>query len=389
MGLFKQAVHTQNTFVNVDIRGLGGSAKDARKVQSWGGPAAFASEKQENIMELDVWDSILEVDEFEQDGVSCSTFADADDYLDLSLDSVQSSQGEMSSGMEMQSHGASSQAMSSGMQVQQPANTEHLRTRSGDAQIFPQEVPAGQFVTMPFPVGMPGVVHASPFVMMWSPQVPYQATVPVQAPPHVPLRARPHLVANAFQSSAKKHQRVQAEEQRVQAESGLACEDQRVEGDSGMAWTSRMLRNVPNDYEREELLELLDAHGLQYNFFYLPMDWNKKANLGYAFVNLVSHHEAVRIELLNGFCDWKVATDKVCEVVWGKPALQSLNRIVDKFRNSPVMHPHVPDTFKPVVFNCGKRVVFPAPTKRLRAPRRPQDEDSTDAMATASTDSKA
>jgi len=111
-------------------------------------------------------------------------------------------------------------------------------------------------------------------------------------------------------------------------------------------------------------------HSLAYDFAYLPMDWNKEANLGYAFVNLVSHQEALRMaHVLNGFTAWKVQTQKVCEVVWGKPHLQSLQRIVEKFRNSEIMHPAVPDTFKPMVFNDGQRVPFPAPTVQLQKPR--------------------
>ena len=43
-----------------------------------------------------------------------------------------------------------------------------------------------------------------------------------------------------------------------------------------------MLRNVPNDYTREMLLELLDSQGFagRYNFAYLPCDFYRDANLG-------------------------------------------------------------------------------------------------------------
>merc|ERR1711971_834687 len=65
--------------------------------------------------------------------------------------------------------------------------------------------------------------------------------------------------------------------------------------------TFRMVRNIPNDYTRQDFVDLLDSKCVQYNFIYLPFDWKKQSNLGYAFVNLDSHAEAVRFaEALNG-----------------------------------------------------------------------------------------
>merc|ERR1712137_908613 len=136
------------------------------------------------------------------------------------------------------------------------------------------------------------------------------------------------------------------------------------------AWTCRMIRNIPNDYTRDNFLDLLNVHNIAYNFVYLPMDWNKAANLGYAFVNLVSHEEALRTgRVLSGFSAWKVQSQKVCDVVWGKPNLQSLHRISDKFRNNAIMHPDVPDTYKPMLFRNGVRAAFPDPTVQLQKPR--------------------
>lgn len=143
-----------------------------------------------------------------------------------------------------------------------------------------------------------------------------------------------------------------------------------VNVDDSSTWTTRMLRNLPNDYTRQDLLDLLDSKTVQYDFIYLPIDWGKRANLGYAFVNLTCPAEAEKIDtVLNGFAGWDVASEKVCEVVWGKPDQQSLRKNVERFRNSPVMHPDVPDDFKPMLFTLGRRSVFPAPTKRLRPPR--------------------
>jgi RNA recognition motif-containing protein len=133
-----------------------------------------------------------------------------------------------------------------------------------------------------------------------------------------------------------------------------------------------MIKNIPNNMTRQMLLELLDSVGFvqRYNFVYLPMDFHRNANLGYAFVNMVSPMDAKAIlKSLHGFADWKVAaSDKVIETTWGYP-LQGLDAHVERFRNSPVMHEMVPEDFKPLLFVDGVPTSLPAPTKQLRKPR--------------------
>merc|ERR1711904_185985 len=74
-------------------------------------------------------------------------------------------------------------------------------------------------------------------------------------------------------------------------------------------YTTIMLRNLPNDYTRDMLLELLDLEGFigGYDFLYLPMDFKKQSNLGYAFVNLLTHEDALDAwNRLQGYQNWKV-----------------------------------------------------------------------------------
>lgn len=42
---------------------------------------------------------------------------------------------------------------------------------------------------------------------------------------------------------------------------------------------------------------------------------------------------------------------------------------MERYQNSPVMHPDVPDEWKPALFVQGVRVDFPAPTKKVKAPK--------------------
>jgi len=134
------------------------------------------------------------------------------------------------------------------------------------------------------------------------------------------------------------------------------------------ARTTLMLRNLPNDYNRDMFLNMLDDECLagEYDFVYFPVDFQTGSGLGYAFVNFTSHEEAVRAwELLDGYKDWFVGSTKVCEVRWSTP-VQGLKANVQRYRNSPLMHHHVPDAYKPMVFSNGARMEYPAPKKPIK-----------------------
>mmetsp|Transcript_7222 Transcript_7222/g.20352 ORF Transcript_7222/g.20352 Transcript_7222/m.20352 type:complete len:412 (-) Transcript_7222:135-1370(-) len=148
--------------------------------------------------------------------------------------------------------------------------------------------------------------------------------------------------------------------------------------------TTVLLRNLPEDFTRAALLELLEDEGFEgtFDFVYLPMDFGAKVCLGYAFVNFVSGSDAQRCwEIFSGYSDWE--SDKVCEVTWGEPC-QGLQAHIDRYRNSPVMHKSIPEEWKPLIFQDGARLPFPAPTKSISAPklrRRAGKEDPTQAAS--------
>lgn len=141
---------------------------------------------------------------------------------------------------------------------------------------------------------------------------------------------------------------------------------------AGDMYTTIMIRNLPNDYSRDMLLDLLDSEffACRYNFVYLPVDFHGWVGFGYAFVNMVSHFDAecARIHF-HEFSKWKGDSKKVCEVCWAEP-FQGFEVHVERFRNSPIMHESVPDHVKPLIFQQGRIMDFPPPTKRIQPPRK-------------------
>jgi len=135
--------------------------------------------------------------------------------------------------------------------------------------------------------------------------------------------------------------------------------------------TTVMIRNMPNNYTRNMLLELVDSMGFagNYDFAYLPVDFQSQAGLGYAFINFRSVADAnLCFERFEGFSNWTVPSEKVCTVTWSSPT-QGLESHIERYKNSPVMHHSLPDEWKPVLLQNGMRVAFPPPSKPIKTPK--------------------
>lgn len=203
------------------------------------------------------------------------------------------------------------------------------------------------------------------------------APVRLQLPPQMPAAAssaeKPDLSAN---------QTPEGVSTRGRRRGSTATASKRVISDEEAAscqFTTVMIRNLPNDYDRERLEHLLIDQGLQgrFDFCYLPIDFRRKSGLGYAFVNFLTHEDATAArERLEDFNSWEIAgSQKVCKVCWAEPEFQGLASNVARYRNSPLMHEAVDQRFQPAMFHGGVRVPFPASTKRLRAPRAKRQPD--------------
>jgi len=136
--------------------------------------------------------------------------------------------------------------------------------------------------------------------------------------------------------------------------------------------TTVLLRNLPKDYTRTQLIELLEDEGFDgtFDFVYVPMDFSSEASLGYSFVNFAAPGDARRCwEIFDGLAEWGCpGENRACEVMWAEPC-QGLDAHVERYRSSPVMHASVPDEWKPAIFQGGVRMPFPAPLKTVSAPK--------------------
>ncbi|KAM7260492.1 hypothetical protein ACFE04_016233 [Oxalis oulophora] len=97
--------------------------------------------------------------------------------------------------------------------------------------------------------------------------------------------------------------------------------------------TTLMIRNIPNHYKRDYLLDLLDKHCFDenekadsisdpvrsaYDFVYLPMDFGYHLNLGYGFVNFTNPVGASRFRRAYDEFVWESGNRKICKIRWGR-----------------------------------------------------------------------
>jgi hypothetical protein len=127
--------------------------------------------------------------------------------------------------------------------------------------------------------------------------------------------------------------------------------------------TTVMLRNIPNKYTKRMLLDQLNLRGYEgkYNFFYLPIDFRNRCNVGYAFINFLSSETAkVFKNHLDGYRLTGFNSQKICEVSFAR--VQGLDANIMHYRNSPVNGVAIPE-YRPLLFADGKEIPFPLATK--------------------------
>lgn len=101
--------------------------------------------------------------------------------------------------------------------------------------------------------------------------------------------------------------------------------------------TTLMIRNIPNKYTKELMLETIDASFEDaYDFFYLPIDFKNNCNVGYAFINFKD------LKLIKPFFEtfnnkkWaKFNSEKICEIKYAR--IQGKVECEAHFKDSSLM----------------------------------------------------
>ena len=112
--------------------------------------------------------------------------------------------------------------------------------------------------------------------------------------------------------------------------------------------TTVMLRNIPNKFTQQKLMEYINGEGFdgRFDFFYLPIDFRNKCNVGYAFINFDCHETLLQFkERFEGFKLPGYNSQKVCVVTYAR--VQGLEANLVHYKNSPVADVTVPE-YRPV-----------------------------------------
>jgi len=133
--------------------------------------------------------------------------------------------------------------------------------------------------------------------------------------------------------------------------------------------TTLMLRNIPNKYTQNSLMQEICARGFRgaFDFFYLPMDVHNRSNVSYAFLNFISPTEAENFRNeFHGRQFHGVRSRKVAAV--SNAHLQGLQANLQHFEHRVVLLSRN-DQYRPVVFRNGHRVKFEDALNEVRAKR--------------------
>lgn len=106
-----------------------------------------------------------------------------------------------------------------------------------------------------------------------------------------------------------------------------------------------MIRNIPNKYTQEMLLERINRfHSGKYDFFYLPMDVNNGCNIGYAFINFVDPVYIVPFfEDMNSKAWENFNSEKICQIAYGR--IQGKQALSENFTKTTDMRKVKPLSF--------------------------------------------
>jgi RNA recognition motif 2 len=140
------------------------------------------------------------------------------------------------------------------------------------------------------------------------------------------------------------------------------------------------VRNIPNKYQQQMLLDEINvSHEGTYDFFYLPIDFKNKCNVGYCFINFLDpKHIVAFVKEFNGL-RWKsFNSEKVCAITFAR--IQGKGSMVSRFQNSSLLEKD--DEYRPLLFfssgpDRGKPEPFPSSSRSMASQQHQQHSSTT------------
>ena len=127
--------------------------------------------------------------------------------------------------------------------------------------------------------------------------------------------------------------------------------------------TTIMIQNIPNNYTQQMLLnEINSSFQETYDFFYLPMDYKNKCNIGYSFINFLNSKTTARFFTEFNNRNWsQFKSHKICAIKYGR--IQGKTNLIQHFLKTNVVR-GAPESYRPMLFysegpNIGKSEPFP------------------------------
>ncbi len=169
------------------------------------------------------------------------------------------------------------------------------------------------------------------------------------------LNSNSNLLGNNSLSDSSKKPEETGVDLNLKINKVISCEDMR---------TTIMIKNIPNKFNRELLLEIIDHHFKgTYDTFVLPTDVNKYKNFGYSFINFTSSYYIPYFYFIFNKKKWAgTNSKKVCELTYSK--VQGKNdlfkhypsKIIYDNKDSKMVTPEqnyiIPNAFKLIFNKC-------------------------------------
>jgi|LauGreDrversion4_2_1035121.scaffolds.fasta_scaffold05013_8 RNA recognition motif-containing protein len=129
-----------------------------------------------------------------------------------------------------------------------------------------------------------------------------------------------------------------------------------------MCYTTVLVRNIPAGYSQDELIALFRSLGYLFNFFYCPMDFRTRRNIGYLFIDLIVPEMAR--DFMTKFHNYPLPfykSNKVCVVSWAR--VQGWYQNVENYKGSTIFN--LGREFRPRLFDDMGTVEIPFPGRQF------------------------